>query len=50
MLIGDILEDETFVRWLKSRRYKAKVDKLIFYDTQKMEEITNEEDEEASNF
>lgn len=50
LLIGDILEDETFVKWLKSRRYKAKVDKLIFGDAEKMEDITNEEDEETSNF
>lgn len=50
MLIRDILEDETFVRWLKSRRYKAKVDKLIFCDKPNVEEITNEEDEEDSNF
>lgn len=50
ILIGDILEDETFIEWLKCRRYKAKVDKLIFGDNRKMEEITNEEDEEAGNF
>lgn len=50
ILIGDILEDETFVKWLKCKRYKTKVSKLIFGDTQTMEEITNEEDEETSNF
>lgn len=47
MLIGDVLEDETFVQWLKSRRYKAKAAKLIFDNIQKQEEITNEE---ISNF
>lgn len=50
MLIGDILEDESFVKWMKSKRYKAKVDKLIFGDTQNTEDIINEEHEEAGNF
>ena len=50
MLISDILEDGTFVKWLKSRRYKTKSDKLIFSNNRDMGEVANEKDEEASDF
>ena len=50
MLISDILEDGTFVKWLKNRRYKTKSDKLIFSNNRDMEEVANEKDEEASDF
>ena len=50
LLISDILEDEAFVNWLKGRRYKTRVDKFIFGDKQQVEEMTNEENEETSDF
>ena len=50
MLISDILEDDTFVKWLKNKRYKTKADKLIFGNNREMEEISNEKNEEDSDF
>lgn len=33
MLLAEILEDEKFVGWLKKKRYKKKIDEIIFNDT-----------------
>ena len=53
-LIEDILEDKSFVEWLKKRRYQTKVNKLIFNSdcTQGDEEDEFQEkyNEEISDF
>lgn len=48
ILICDILEDDAFVTWMKSRRYTTKVNKLIFGDNT-VEDDTNEDDEKIGN-
>lgn len=49
-LINEILDDDSFVTWLKTRRYQAKANKFIFNDTSKLENIPDEENEETSIF